>query len=203
MHGILTVDTVKGLLAAQNFSMPAGYVTEEGISYLIRVGDKPEDMEELKKMPLLNPEMDGVDVITLGDVADVFMTDNSADIYANVNGAPGIMVSIQKQTGYSTGDVSDRLLDKFEQLMEEDENLMLITLMDQGVYIDLVMDSILNNIMFGAVLAILILILFLKDLRPTAVIACSIPISLVTAIVCMYFSGVTLNVISLSGLALG
>ncbi|MCM1127774.1 MAG: efflux RND transporter permease subunit [Lachnospiraceae bacterium] len=203
MNSVLTVDTVKSLLAAQNFSMPAGYVTEEGISYLIRVGDKPDDIEELKRMPLINPEMDGVDVITLGDVADVFMTNNSADIYANVNGAPGIMVTIQKQTGYSTGDVSDKLIDKFGELMEEDENLMLITLMDQGIYIDLVMDSIINNILFGAVLAILILILFLKDLRPTAVIACSIPISLVTAIVCMYFSGVTLNVISLSGLALG
>ncbi|MDE7250288.1 MAG: efflux RND transporter permease subunit, partial [Lachnospiraceae bacterium] len=203
MSSVLTVDTVKALLAAQNFSMPAGYVTEEGISYLIRVGDKPRDIEELKKMPLLNTEMDDVDVITLGDVADVFMTDNSADIYANVNGAPGIMVTIQKQTGYSTGDVSDKILDKFAELMEENENLMLITLMDQGIYIDLVMDSIINNILFGAVLAILILILFLKDLRPTAVIACSIPISLVTAIVCMYFSGVTLNVISLSGLALG
>ncbi|MDD6492843.1 MAG: efflux RND transporter permease subunit, partial [Firmicutes bacterium] len=196
-------ETVESLLKAQNFSMPAGYVTEEGISYLIRVGDKPESVEELKKMPLLNPEMDGVDVITLGDVADVFMTDNSSDIYANVNGAPGIMVTIQKQTGYSTGDVSDRILDKFEDLMEENEDLMLITLMDQGIYIDLVMDSIINNILFGAVLAIMILIIFLKDLRPTAVIACSIPISLITAIVCMYFSGVTLNVISLSGLALG
>ncbi len=203
MHSILTVETVEKLLMAQNFSMPAGYVTENGISYLIRVGDKPEDIEELKKMPLMNLEMDGVDVITLGDVADVFMTDNSADIYANVNGAPGIMVTLQKQTGYSTGDVSDRILEKFEELMEENEDLMLITLMDQGIYIDLVMDSIINNILFGAVLAIIILILFLKDLRPTAVIAFSIPISLVTAIVCMYFSGVTLNVISLSGLALG
>ncbi len=203
MNNILTVDTVKSLLTAQNFSMPAGYVTEEGISYLIRVGDKPDSIEELKKMPLLNTEMEGVDIITLGDVADVFMTDNSADIYTNVNGVPGIMVTIQKQTGYSTGDVSDRILDKFDELMEEDQNLMLITLMDQGIYIDLVMDSIINNILFGAVLAVLILILFLKDLRPTAVIACSIPISLVTAIVCMYFSGVTLNVISLSGLALG
>ena len=75
--------------------------------------------------------------------------------------------------------------------------------MDQGIYIDLVMDSILNNVLFGAVLAVLILILFLKDWRPTAVVACSIPVSLITAIVCMYFSGVTLNVISLSGLALG
>lgn len=203
MNGILTVDTVKSLLAAQNFSMPAGYVTEEGIDYLVRVGDKPEDIEALKKMPLINTEMDGVDIITLGDVADVFMTDNSGDIYANVNGAPGIMVTIQKQTGYSTGDVSDRILDKFEQLKAENEDLILITLMDQGIYIDFIMDSIINNVLFGAVLAVLILILFLKDWRPTAVVACSIPISLITAVVCMYFSGITLNVISLSGLALG
>ncbi len=203
MNGILTVDTVKSLLAAQNFSMPAGYVTEEGIDYLVRVGDKPEDIEALKKMPLINTEMDGVDIITLGDVADVFMTDNSGDIYANVNGAPGIMVTIQKQTGYSTGDVSDRILDKFEQLKAENEDLILITLMDQGIYIDFIMDSIINNVLFGAILAVLILILFLKDWRPTAVVACSIPISLITAVVCMYFSGITLNVISLSGLALG
>ncbi len=203
MNGILTVDTVKSLLAAQNFSMPAGYVTEEGIDYLVRVGDKPADIEELKKMPLINPEMDGVDIITLGDVADVFMTDNADEIYANVNGAPGIMITIQKQTGYSTGDVSDRILDKFEALKAENEDLILITLMDQGIYIDLVMDSIINNVLFGAILAVLILIVFLKDWRPTAVVACSIPVSLITAIVCMYFSGVTLNVISLSGLALG
>lgn len=203
MNGILTVDTVEQLLAAQNFSMPAGYVTEDGISYLIRVGDKPDTVEELKAMPILNVDMDGVDVITLGDVADVFMTDNSADIYTNVNGEPGILLTMQKQTGYSTGEVSDKILARFDELLEQNENLMLITLMDQGIYIDMVTDSIFNNIIFGAGLAILILLLFLRDIRPTAVIACSIPISIVTAVVCMYFSGVTLNVISLSGLALG
>ena len=203
MNGILTVDTVEQLLAAQNFSMPAGYVTEDGISYLIRVGDKPDTVEELKAMPILNVDMDGVDVITLGDVADVFMTDNSADIYTNVNGEPGILLTMQKQTGYSTGEVSDKILARFDELLEQNENLMLITLMDQGIYIDMVTDSIFNNIIFGAGLAILILLLFLRDIRPTAVIAFSIPISIVAAVVCMYFSGVTLNVISLSGLALG
>ena len=203
MNGILTVDTVEQLLAAQNFSMPAGYVTEDGISYLIRVGDKPDTVEGLKAMPILNVDMDGVDVITLGDVADVFMTDNSADIYTNVNGEPGILLTMQKQTGYSTGEVSDKILARFDELLEQNENLMLITLMDQGIYIDMVTDSIFNNIIFGAGLAILILLLFLRDIRPTAVIACSIPISIVAAVVCMYFSGVTLNVISLSGLALG
>ena len=203
MSGILTVDTIKQLLTAQNFSMPAGYVTEEGIDYLVRVGDKPATVEELKALPLMDLHMEGVPVITLGDVADVFYTDNSDAIYTNVNGSAGVMLTLQKQTGYSTGEVSDRLTERFEELMAQDDKLTIITLMDQGIYIDLVMDSIINNVLFGAVLAIAILILFLKDLRPTLVIACSIPISLVTAIVCMYFSGVTLNIISLSGLALG
>lgn len=203
LNGILTVEAIEGLLTAQNFSMPAGYVTEEGVDYMVRVGDKPSTVEELQAMPLLDLHMDGVPVITLGDVADVFYTDNSDEIYANVDGSAGIMLTIQKQTGYSTGEVSDLLADRFEELMEVNPDLSLITLMDQGIYIDLVMDSIINNILFGGLLAILILIVFLKDLRPTLVVAFSIPISLVTAIVCMYFSGVTLNIISLSGLALG
>lgn len=203
MTEILTVDTIKGLLTAQNFAMPAGYVTEDGIDYLVRVGDKPETVEELRAMPLMDLHMDGVPVITLGDVADVFYTDNSADIYTNVDGSAGVMLTVQKQTGYSTGEVSDLLGERFEELTEQDDRLTIIPLMDQGIYIDLVMDSIIGNVLSGAILAILILIVFLKDMRPTFVIACSIPISLVTAIVCMYFSGVTLNVISLSGLALG
>lgn len=203
MTEILTVETIKGLLTAQNFSMPAGYVTEEGVDYLVRIGDKPKDIEELKKMPLMDLHMEDVPVITLGDVADVFYTDNSATTYTNVNGSTGCMLTIQKQTGYSTGEVSDLLGERFKELMEREEGLTIITLMDQGIFIDLVMDSIINNVLFGGLLAILVLILFLKDLRPTLVVACSIPVSLVTAIVCMYFSGVTLNVISLSGLALG
>ena len=203
MTEVITVDTIQGLLTAQNFSMPAGYVTEEGVSYMVRVGDKPSSVEELKALPLMDMHMDGVPVITLGDVADVFYTDNSAEIYTNVDGSAGVMLTIQKQTGYSTGEVSDLLTARFQRMMEENEDLSLITLMDQGIYIDLVMDSIINNILFGGVLAIAILLLFLKDLRPTLVVAFSIPISLVTAIVCMYFSGITLNIISLSGLALG
>lgn len=203
MTEVLTVDTVKSLLTAQNFSMPAGYVNEEGMDYMVRIGDKPEDIEELKKLPLLNLHMDGVDIITLEDVADVFYTDNSSEVYTNVNGSAGVMLTMQKQTGYSTGDVSDKLLERFDRLMEENGDLSIVALMDQGIYIDFVMSSIGSSLMWGALLAILVLIVFLKDVKPTIVIALSIPVSLVTAIVCMYFSGVTLNIISLSGLALG
>ncbi len=203
MSAILTVDMLKNLLVAQNFSMPAGYVTEEGVDYLVRIGDKPQTIEELVALPLMDLHMEDVPVITLGDVADIFIVDNSAESYTNVNGSVGCMLTIQKQTGYSTGEVSDLLLERFEGLMKEDDRLNIITLMDQGIFIDLVMDSIVGNILSGGALAILILLLFLKDLRPTFIVAVSIPISLVTAIVCMYFSGINLNVISLSGLALG
>ncbi len=201
VNQILTTDMVKTLLSAQNFNMPAGYVKEEGMDYLIRVGEKFEDIEEVKDLILV--KMDGMDPIRLSDVADVVQVDNSDEVFAKINGESGVMLSIQKQTGYSTGDVSDRILEKFEHLKKEYSEIQIVTLMDQGIYIDLIVHSVLQNLLYGAILAIFILLLFLKSVRPTFVIACSIPISLLTAIVLMYFSGVTLNVISLSGLALG
>lgn len=201
LTGMLNAEMVKTLLAAQNFNMPAGYVKEDGIDYLIRVGNKFKDIEEIKDLVLVS--MEDMEPILLSDVADVVQVDNSDEVYAKINGESGIMLSIQKQTGYSTGDVSDRILERFEELKKEYKEVSFVTLMDQGVYIDLIIHSVLQNLLFGAVLAILILLVFLKSIRSTFVIACSIPISLLAAIVMMYFSGVTLNVISLSGLALG
>ena len=200
---IITADMVKGILAAQNFSMPAGYVTEDGTDYLVRIGNKLVDTEGMENLMLLDLHMEDVDPVLLSDVADVAIIDNSDTIYASVNGNPGVVFSMQKQSGYSTGEVSDRIKKRFEQLEESDENIHIVKLMDQGIYIDLVVDSVLDNILSGAVLAIVILLIFMKSFRPTLVIACSIPISIVTALVLMYFSNISLNIISLSGLALG
>lgn len=201
VKSMLTADMIQNLLMAQNFNMPAGYVKEEGIDYLIRVGDKIQSLEEMQDLVLV--DMEGINPIKLSDIADVERVDNAGEIYAKLNGENGILLQIQKQTGYSTGDVTDRILKRLEQVKTENKNLQAVVLMNQGVYIDMVIGSVLENLLFGAVLAILILLLFLKDIRPTFVIACSIPISILSAIVLMYFSGVTMNVISLSGLALG
>ncbi len=198
---MLTVDTVKTLLAAQNFRMPAGYVKEEGIDYLIRVGDKFKSIKELKNLVLL--DIEGIDPVKLSDVAKVKLVNNEDETYARINKSPGVMLSIQKQTGYSTGDVSDRVLERLKEIEKEHEGIKAVTLMDQGIYIDLIVNSVLENLIYGAGLAIIILLVFLKSVRPTFVIACSIPISIMAAIAAMYFSGVTLNIISLSGLALG
>lgn len=198
---ILSAATIEAMLGAQNFRMPAGYVNEEGIDYLVRIGDKFESVDEMKNLILL--DMEGIDPIKLSDVADVAVVNNADETYAKINGKPGVMLSIQKQTGYSTGDVSHRVQNKLEEFKKEHKNIKVVNLMDQGVYIDMIVDSVLDNLIYGAILAILILLVFLKSIRPTFVIACSIPISIMAAIVAMYFSGVTLNIISLSGLALG
>ncbi len=200
---LVTTDLVKNILAAQNFMMPAGYVTEEGIDFLVRVGNKFSSMEDMNDLVILDLHMDDLDPITLSDVADVVMTDNSDEIYATVNGNPGVMLTMQKQSGYSTGTVSNKIKDKFTELEENNADVRFIKMMDQGVYIDMVVDSVIQNMLSGAGLAILVLLVFLGSFRPTLVIACSIPISIMTAIVCMYFSNITLNIISLSGLALG
>ena len=203
LNKVLSKDTITSLLAAQNFDMPAGYAMDGDTEYLVRVGDAVQDVSELKDLPLVDMGIDGIDTIRLSDVAEITVTDNSDETYAVINGNPGIMLSMEKQTGYSTGEVTNRILDKFKALEKEDSKLHLNVLMNQGVYIDMIVNSVMQNMIWGAILAILVLLLFLKDIKPTIVIACSIPLSVVAAIVLMYFTGITLNIISMSGLMLG
>ena len=203
LHTILTQDMIKGILAAENFAMPAGYVQEDKKDYLIRVGEKVQDVDTLKDLVILDLGLEGLEPIKLSDVAEIQVTDDSSEVYAVINGNPGVMLTIEKQTGYSTGEVTDKILDRMESLEQEEKGLHFTTLMDQGIYIDMVIQSVMQNMIYGGILAVLILFVFLRSVRPTFVIACSIPISVVAALVMMYFSGVTLNIISLSGLALG
>ena len=196
LNTILTMDTLKNLLTAQNFSMPAGYVTEGNEQYLVRVGDEVTSKADLENLVLMDLGMDGIEPVRLSDVADIEYIDNSGDSYSKVNGNPAVMLSIEKQTGYSTGDVTDRLLDKFDSLEKENTALHLSVLMNQGIYIDMIVKSVVENMIVGAILAIIVLLLFLKDMKPTLVIACSIPLSVVFAVVLMYFTNITLNIIS-------
>lgn len=203
LNQILSVETLGQILTAQNFSMPAGYVNENKKQYLVRVGDEVSSVEELENLVLVDVGMDGIAPIRLSDVAETEVVDDTGDSYSKVNGNPAIMLSIEKQTGYSTGDVTKRIKTRFESLEKENDKLHMTILMNQGVYIDTIVQSVMENMILGAILAVLILILFLKDIKPTLVIACSIPLSVVFAIVLMYFTGISLNIISLSGLALG
>lgn len=199
----ITMEMVSGILTAQNFSMPAGYIQEDDTQCLVRVGNKLEDLEELKNLLLFDTGTDGIGEITLSDVADVKRVTNAKEIYTKVDGNDSVALSFTKQSTYSTAQVSRNIQQRFSELTEKYDGLSFTVLNDQGDYIYIVVDTVLQNLVLGAVLAVLILLLFLKDIRPTMAIAFSIPISLLVAIVLMYFSGVSLNVISLSGLAVG
>ena len=199
LGSMITVDMVSGILQGQNFSMPAGYVQEGDTRYLVSVGDELKDLDEVEDLFIFN--IDGLGDVTLNDVADVFMTDNSDSIYASINGNSGVLLTFSRQSNYATATVSNNIADKFEELSEEYEGLHFTTLMDQGDYIYLIIGSIMQSLGWGALFAVLVLLLFLRDIKPTFITLLSIPISITFAIVLMYFSGVTLNMISLSGLA--
>lgn len=198
---LLTQDQLSNILTAENFSMPAGYISEDGTQYLIKVGDEYNNIKELKKTLLTN--MKDIGDIRLCDVADVTVIDNSEDNYAKVNGNDAVILSISKSSTAGTSDVSKRCGQKIKELQKEDKNLRIVNLLDQGDYIKIIIKSVLSNLIFGALLAVLVLMLFLKDVRPTVVVAFSIPLSVLFAIVLMYFTNITMNIISLSGLALG
>ncbi len=203
LEGVITKDMISGIITAQNFSMPAGYVEEDNKDYVVKVGDKIADVDEMKNLVLFDSEIEEIGKIKLEDVSDIGYIDNSDDIYAKVNGNNAIMLSFQKQSNFSTSDVSDSINQRITRLKENNVGLNVVPLLDQGEYIDIVVDSVLNNILYGGLLAILILFIFLRDIKPTITIAFSVPISIVFAVTLMYFSGVTLNMISLAGLALG
>lgn len=203
-NALVTIDTVSGILTAQNFSMPAGYVTDDNNNlYLVRVGDELADEKELADLPLFDTKIDGIGVLRLKDVADVFTADNAADIYTKVNGSDGVILSFTKQSDVATATVCDRIGETAKQLEAEFDGLHFTTIYSQGDYIRIIIGSVLQNLLMGAALAILILLIFLRDIKPTVIVAVSIPVSVVFAIVMMYFSGITLNMFSLSGLAIG
>ena len=199
LDSMITIDMVSGILQGQNFSMPAGYIQEEEVKYLVSVGDELKNLDEVEGLFLF--DIDGLGKVTLNDVADVFMSDNSDSIYASINGNPGVLLTFSRQSNYATATVSHNIEEKFRELSEEYEGLHFTTLMDQGDYIYLIISSIMQSLGWGALFAVIILLIFLRDIKPTFITLLSIPISITFAIVLMYFSGVTLNMISLSGLA--
>lgn len=202
LNNIITMDMVSQILYAQNFAMPAGYVEEDGTKYMVSVGDEIVNEDEISNLLIMDMQLDGLNPIYLSDVADIFMSDNSDEVYANIDGTNGIMLSFTKQSTYATAKVAENITDRLDQLTEEYDGFHYSTMMDQGDYIYLIINSILKSLLLGALFAVIILFLFLKDIRPTFITLCSIPISVIFAFVLMYFSGITLNMISMSGLAI-
>lgn len=203
LNNILTKELVAQLVQAQNFEMPAGYVNDGDVSWIVNVGDKVRGVEALEQVAILSLGLDGLDLVRLGDVADVHISDNSATTFARINGENGVLLTFTRQSAYPTATVADTISERFRELESQYPGLRFVALMDQGDYIHMAMAAVVQSLLLGGALAILILFLFLRDIRPTFAVGISIPVSVLFALVLMYFSGVTMNVISMAGLAIG
>ena len=199
---LVNMQTLSQLIYAQNFAMPAGYLDDaEDNSWLLKVGSNYESVDDLSNIVLTNIE--DIGDVRLCDVADITVIDNADDSYARLNGQSAVVLSVFKSSTSGTNEVSKNIAAAISELEEQYPGLSVLTLMDQGDYITMIINGVLQSMIVGAALAILILALFLKDVKPTIVVAVSIPLSVLTALILMYFTDISLNMMSLSGLALG
>ncbi len=199
---LLDIDTLAQLIYAQNFSMPAGYVKDSsGKSWLLKVGEEYDSIEDISGALLLH--VDGFGDVRLSDVADVEVIDNAEASYTRLNGERAAVLKIYKGATSSASEVSDNCLSAFQELEAQYDGLHVVVLSNQGNYITIIVKSILSSMVIGAALAIIVLALFLRDIKPTLVVGFSIPLSVLFAVVLMYFTGMDLNVMTLAGLSLG
>ena len=202
LDALVDASTLSKLIYAQNFAMPAGYINDaQGRSWLLRVGDEYGSSGDVSETLLC--DIDGIGAVRVSDIATITVIDNAELSYANLNGSTGIMLSIYKGSTSGTNEVSRSCTKAIEKLQTEDPQLHLIKLVDQGKYITLIVSSIVKSMALGALLAILVLALFLRDVRPTVIVGVSIPLSVLFSLVLMYFTDLSLNMMTLSGLALG
>ena len=199
---LLDIDTLAQLIYAQNFSMPAGYVKDSsGKSWLLKVGEEYDSIDDISGALLLH--VDGFGDVRLSDVADVEVIDNAEASYTRLNGERAAVLKIYKGATSSASEVSDNCLSAFQELEAQYDGLHVVVLSNQGNYITIIVKSILSSMVIGAALAIIVLAIFLRDVKPTLVVGFSIPLSVLFAVVLMYFTGMDLNVMTLAGLSLG
>ncbi len=199
---LLNINTLSQLIYAQNFSMPAGYIDDANDnSWLLKIGEAYHCAEDISNTLLVS--MAGIGQVRICDVATVTVLDNAEFSYARLNSEQSVILSIFKGSTTGTNETAKNCLSAFEELEGKHPGTKIVTLMNQGSYIDLIIESILSSMILGALLAIIILALFLKDVKPTLVVAISIPLSVLFTLVLMYFTDISLNMMTLSGLALG
>ncbi|WP_432406622.1 efflux RND transporter permease subunit [Wukongibacter sp. M2B1] len=196
----LTIDNLAGILRAENLNLPGGQVRKGKQELTIRTMGEFGSLEEIRNLPITLP---GGGIVYLFDIADVNMKYKDVEAIVKTNGKDSINISIQKQSGTNTVQVADKINEEIEKLKEEFKDLEITVVMDQSEFIKQSINNVIKNAMVGAVLAVVILYLFLRNIRTTFIIGTAIPISVIATFVLIYFNGITLNMMTLGGLALG
>ncbi len=200
----ISIDQVTNRLAAENVNLTGGLLKDGEAEFLVRTINEFQDPEDIAAVIVARI---GLAPIRLGDVGRVFRGHKDRDIITRYDGREGVEIAIFKEGDANTVVVSDAVKDKLSLLSQEGGGLLqgakVEVVFDQATFIEQAVDEVLNAAVLGGILAIFVLYLFLRDLKSTAIIGLSIPISVVATFFAMYASGISLNIMSLGGLALG
>jgi HAE1 family hydrophobic/amphiphilic exporter-1 len=196
----LSVDRVVSLIRSENQNIPLGEVDEGDTTYLVRSQGQYQNLEDIRNLVVLTRQ--GVPVY-MRDIAVVSDATEDFRSFTRINGRPGVRMRITKQSGTNTVQIADGIRAEMERINREVPSVRLSMLNDTSVFIRRSIDSVKEHAMVGSFLVILIIFLFLRDVRSTLIVCTSIPISVIGTFALLYFAGFTLNTMTFGGLALG
>ncbi len=197
-HNIVLADIMRRLLQ-ENINVPAGIARQSNTEYTIRSQGWLTSLDDIKNITLSS--VNG-NTVTINDVANVVDSYQERRVYTRLNGKPAVNISITKQSDANTITTAKSVMERIERVKKIYPNLKFETVYDQSKYVQRSVDDLMVNAAIGSVLAVLILLFFLRNIRSTLVVALSIPISIISTFTLLYLCGFTLNTMSLSGLAL-
>ncbi|WP_273225528.1 efflux RND transporter permease subunit [Geosporobacter ferrireducens] len=195
----LSLTQVSQALRMENLNSPGGLLTEGKYQYTIRTTGEFKSIDEIHNLPITT----AVGIIRLEDIAEISQGYKDAYVNAYMNGEPTVLLQIRKQSGFNTVRVSNSINAELNKIIEELDAVEFKTIFDQADFVKESLGSVAKNAIVGGILAILVLFIFLKNIRTTFIVGVAIPISIITTFILIYFSGITLNMMSLGGLALG
>jgi len=192
--------TVNGILAQENVNVSAGEIQRGDRNLLIRTMGKFNSIDDIRNINIPAGNGNTVKLSDLGSIQDTYAERSTI---SRVNGNSSIGLSIQKQTDANTVQAANAVKAEIEKIQNEYDDLNIITAMDQSDFIEKAIESVQRNAVIGGLLAVLILFIFLRNIRSTIVIGTAIPVSIIATFVLMFFADLNINIISLGGLALG
>lgn len=195
----LSIDSVVNALRTENMNASAGDLNAGSKDYLVRILGKFQSVDQIGDV---NITSSSGTTLKLRDVADIQQGFSDSQGYVTIDGNQGIALTISKQTDGNTVKVSRKIKKELETLQEDYPDLQLKVIYDSAEFIEEAIMGMVKDIIVGAILAVIILLIFLRNFRSTAIISAVIPISLISVFAVMYFQGTTLNMMTLGGLAL-
>ena len=196
----LSMTGISNMLRMENLNLPGGSVEKGDKNLLVRSIGEFESVKEISDLPII---LSNGSKIYLSDIAEVSLIPKEITRINELDGVQSVSINIFKQSGYNTVDVADKVNKELLKLEDEVEGVRIENVFDQSTYIKKSIQNVSRSGLIGGVLAILVLYLFLRNIRSTFIIGISIPVSIIATFSLIFFSGITLNLMTLGGLALG